>query len=139
MCANSFRRRIEKGDEAIMFKVIVAGGRNFSDYALLQQKLDYALKNKVTEGITIVSGAARGADKLGERYAKERGYEIDSHPANWDRYGKSAGYIRNKEMAQNADALMAFWDGKSKGTKHMIDLAEQYGLKVIVINYGASR
>lgn len=122
-----------------MFKVIVAGGRDFADYALLKQKLDYALKNKVTESITIVSGAARGADKLGERYAKERGYEIDSHPANWDRYGKSAGYIRNKEMAQNADALMAFWDGKSKGTKHMIDLAEQYGLKVIVINYGASQ
>jgi hypothetical protein len=117
------------------FRVIVAGGREFSNYALLRDKLDYALRNRLNEGVTIVSGAARGADQLGERYAKERGYNIDSHPANWDEFGKSAGYIRNKEMAQSADALMAFWDGKSRGTKHMIDLAKQHGLKVIVINY----
>lgn len=122
-----------------MFRVIVAGGRDFNNYALLRDKLDYALRNKVSEGITIVSGAAKGADILGEKYAKERGYEIDSHPAKWDEFGKSAGYIRNKEMAQNADALMAFWDGKSRGTKHMIDLANKQGLKVIVINYGKER
>jgi hypothetical protein len=118
-----------------MFRVIVAGGREFNNYVLLANKLDVALRNKVSEGVTIVSGAARGADKLGEQYAKERGYVIDSHPADWEQFGKSAGYIRNKEMAQNADALMAFWDGKSRGTKHMIDLAKQHGLKVIVINY----
>lgn len=118
-----------------MFRCIVAGGREFNNYSLLKTKMDFALQNKVSEGITIVSGAARGADKLGERYAQERGYKIDSHPAKWDEFGKSAGYIRNKEMAQNADALVAFWDGKSRGTKHMIDLAKQYGLKVIVINY----
>lgn len=117
------------------FRVIVAGGRTFNNYELLRNKLDSALRNRVSEGITIVSGAARGADKLSEQYAKERGYEIDSHPADWDQYGKSAGYIRNKEMAQNADGLMAFWDGKSRGTKHMIDLAEQHGLKVVVIRY----
>lgn len=119
----------------MLFKVIVAGGRDFSNYALLKSRLDYALQNKVSEGVTIVSGAARGADSLGERYAKERGYTIDSHPAKWDEFGKSAGYIRNKEMAQSADALVAFWDGKSRGTKHMIDLAKQYGLKVIIVNY----
>lgn len=118
-----------------MFKVIVAGGRDFNNYALLKSRLDYALQNKVCEGITIVSGAARGADSLGERYAKENGYAIESHPAKWDEFGKSAGYIRNKEMAQSADALVAFWDGKSRGTKHMIDLAKQHGLKVIVVNY----
>jgi hypothetical protein len=100
-----------------MFRVIVAGGREFNNYALLRDKLDFALRNKISEGITIVSGAARGADKLGEQYAVERGYNIDSHPADWDKFGKSAGYIRNKEMAQNADALMAFWDGKSRGHK----------------------
>ena len=122
-----------------MFRVIVAGGREFNDYELLKRKLDGALVNKVSEGITIVSGAARGADKLGEQYAKERGYTIDSHPDDWDQYGKSAGYIRNKEMAQNADALLAFWDGKSRGTKHMIDLAEKQGIKVHVVNYGGRR
>lgn len=119
-----------------MFRVIVAGGRTFGDYELLKRKLDSALVNRVAEGITIVSGTARGADQLGEKYAKERGYEIASYPADWDQYGKSAGYIRNKEMAQNADALMAFWDGESRGTKHMIDLAHKHGLKVLVVNYG---
>lgn len=122
-----------------MFKVIVAGGRDFNDYKLLKKHLDHALRNRIGEGITIVSGAARGADSLGEKYAKENSYEIDSHPADWERYGKSAGYIRNKEMAQTADALMAFWDGKSRGTKHMIDLAEKEGLKVIVVKYGGER
>jgi hypothetical protein len=118
-----------------MFRLIVAGGRDFADYELLKSKLDYTLINRVEEGVTIVSGAARGADKLGERYAKERGYTIDSHPADWDKFGKSAGYIRNKEMAQNADGLMAFWDGKSRGTQHMINLAKEHGLKVIVVKY----
>lgn len=117
------------------FRVIVAGGRDFNDYNLLKNKLDHALRNRINEGIVIVSGAARGADKLGERYAKERGYEIDSHPADWEKHGKSAGYIRNKEMAQCSDALMAFWDGKSRGTKHMIDLANQQELKVITVRY----
>lgn len=64
---------------------------------------------------------------MGERYAKERGYAVSEHPADWDRYGKSAGYIRNKEMAEEADALMAFWDGKSRGTMHMINLAKEKG------------
>jgi len=118
-----------------MFRVIVAGGRDFNDYNLLKSKLDYALRNRIDEGITIVSGTARGADSLGERYAKEKGYPIDSKPADWNKYGKSAGYIRNKEMADNADALMAFWDGKSRGTRHMIDTALKQGLKVIVIKY----
>ncbi len=118
-----------------MFRVIVAGSRTFDNYDLLRRKLDYELVNQAGKDITIVSGAARGADKLGEKYAIERGYSIDSHPADWEKYGKSAGYIRNKEMAQSADALLAFWDGKSRGTMHMIDLAKQHGLKVIIVRY----
>jgi len=114
-------------------KVIIAGGRDFKDYEYLSTCCDKYL-SKQTE-IEIVSGAANGADKLGERYAKEKGYPISSHQADWDRYKKSAGYIRNKEMAEYADALIAFWDGKSKGTKHMIDLARELGLKVRIISY----
>jgi hypothetical protein len=112
-------------------KVIIAGGRTFSDYDLLCQKCDKALSLQ-TE-IEIVSGAANGADKLGEKYANEKGYPIKQFPADWDKYGKSAGYRRNEEMAKYADALIAFWDGKSKGTNHMIDLAKHYGLNVVVI------
>ena len=117
-----------------MFKVIIAGSRDFNDYKLLKEKCDYQLQN-IKEEIIIVSGTARGADQLGERYAKEKGYKIDSRPANWDKFGKSAGYRRNEEMAQNADALIAFHNGVSKGTKHMIDLANKYKLKVCVVKY----
>jgi hypothetical protein len=116
-----------------MFKVIVAGSRDFNDYELLKSTLDKLLVNQID--IIIVSGTARGADKLGERYAADKGYSISSHPADWDKYGKSAGYIRNEEMAKEADGLVAFWDGKSRGTKHMIDLAHKYNLKVKVIEY----
>lgn len=111
-------------------KVIIAGSRGFNDYKVLCLICDHMLQNqKVVE---IVSGTAYGADKLGEQYAKEHGFAIKQFPADWNKYGKSGGYKRNEEMAKYADALIAFWDGKSKGTKHMIDLARQYGLKIKV-------
>lgn len=115
------------------YKVIVAGGRHFNNYELLKQKLDVLLSNK--EKVEIVSGGAKGADSLGERYAKEKNLLLETKPADWDKHGNSAGYKRNKEMADYADALVAFWDGKSKGTKHMIDLAKKSNLAVRVIYY----
>lgn len=114
-------------------KVIVAGGRKFNNYNLLKTTLNNILSNKTD--IEIVSGTANGADKLGERYAEQYNYHIKKFPAEWDKYGKSAGYIRNEEMAKYADALVAYWDGISKGTRHMIDLAEKHNLKVRVIRY----
>lgn len=112
-----------------MFKVIVAGSRNFTDYDLLTQKLDTLLQN-VTDEIEIVSGTASGADKLGERYAEKRCLSVKRFPADWDKHGKRAGYLRNAEMAKYADALVAFWDGKSKGTEHMINLAQENNLRI---------
>ena len=117
-----------------MFRVIVAGGRDFDNYELLKDKLDKLLSLKASN-CTIVSGAARGADNLGEVYAEEKGYLLSKFPAQWDKFGKSAGYRRNEEMAKNADGLVAFWDGQSRGTKHMIDIAKAQGLAVRVINY----
>ena len=114
-------------------KVIIAGGRTFSNYDLLFQTCDKVLSLQ-TE-IEIVSGTANGADKLGEKYANEKEYPIKQFPADWDKYGKSAGYKRNEEMAKYSDGLIAFWDGKSKGTKHMIDLAKRHNLKIKVIKY----
>jgi hypothetical protein len=114
-------------------KIIIAGSRNFNDYNLLKSSCDNLLTQFTN--IEIVSGTARGADKLGERYAREKGYDIKEFPANWDKFGKRAGYIRNDEMAQYADWLIAFWDGTSKGTKHMIDLANKRGIKVEIVNY----
>lgn len=117
-----------------MFRVIIAGGRDFADYALLSEKMDNYLSG-IMDDIFIVCGQARGADSLGEQYAKEHGYQVNYFPANWKRFGKSAGYIRNTEMAKNADALVAFWDAASLGTKHMIATAEQLRLDVRVVRY----
>lgn len=112
-------------------KVIIAGSRTITDYDLICRMCDRILSEQTD--IEIVSGTARGVDKLGERYAKERDYILHKFPADWDKYGKGAGYLRNEEMAKYADALIAFWDGSSKGTKNMIDLANRYGLKIRVI------
>ena len=113
-------------------RIIVAGGRDFNDYALLHKKLDH-LFSKITP--EIVCGEARGADSLGRRYAIERGLKIHSYPAQWDKYGKSAGYRRNEEMAANADGLVAFFDGQSKGTKHMIDTMKKLNKPFVVVQY----
>lgn len=125
-----------------MYRVIIAGGRNFKNYRVLKESMDQLLSLLLEEGeeIIIVSGKARGADRLGERYAKERGLDIDPYPADWNRqpdgsYDKSAGYKRNVKMAENADALVAFWDGASPGTKSMINIAKRKGLDIVVLDY----
>lgn len=114
-------------------KVIIAGGRDFNNYDLLKEKCDIILSNQ--DEVIIVSGRASGADSLGERYAKEKGFKTELFPADWKKYGKSAGYVRNSEMAEVAESLIAFWDGRSRGTKHMIDIAKNKGLKVRIVNY----
>lgn len=118
------------------FRVIIAGTRTFNDYELLKTYCDKKLSRmRIDHEIVIVSGHAKGADMLGERYAQDRGYATQLYPAYWDEYGKSAGIRRNVKMAENADALIAFWDGKSTGTKHMIAEARKRGLMVAVKFY----
>jgi len=116
-----------------MTRIIIAGGRNFNNYELLKDYCDTILIGP--EKYTIISGKARGADALGERYAREKGYVIEEYPANWDMHGKSAGYKRNLEMANTADTLIVFWNEISKGTKHMIDIAKKYNLETHVKIY----
>lgn len=118
-------------------RVIIAGGRDFNNLELMIKKCDYYLSDAVAKGykIEIISGTARGADKLGEEYAKLRGYSIAYFPADWPAYGKRAGYLRNEQMGNFSDALISFWDGKSKGTKHMIDIANRKHLPVRIVNY----
>lgn len=118
------------------FRVIIAGTRSFNDYELLRDSCNNLLSEKQrTHTVVVISGTARGADQMGERYARERGFQLRRFPADWEQYGKSAGHIRNAKMADNADALIAFWDGESKGTKNMIDNARRKGLAVRVIQY----
>lgn len=118
-----------------MFKVIIAGSRTFDDYDMLCRYADHKLSRiawapDLFGPIEIVSGGARGADSLGERYAKDKGYKLTVFRADWDRYGKRAGYLRNVQMAEYADALLAFWDGKSRGTANMIKEATVRGLMI---------
>jgi hypothetical protein len=82
----------------------------------------------------IVSGGARGVDALGKRYAEENGLLYTEFPAEWDKYGKSAGYKRNVLIVDHAEYLLAFWDQKSPGTKHSIDLAKKKGIPIGVIH-----
>lgn len=122
-------------DNTPIFRVIIAGTRTFDDYNLLQVSCDKLLAEKRrTHIIVILSGTARGADRLGEAYAKTQGFRLQQFPANWEKDGKAAGPIRNAKMADNADALIAFWDGFSRGTRNMIETARRKGLAVRVIN-----
>jgi L-alanine-DL-glutamate epimerase-like enolase superfamily enzyme len=116
-----------------MTRVIVAGSRTFDDYPLLKEVLDKELKG--FGNVTIVSGTAEGADRLGEQYAFFRSLPVERYPANWTQHGRSAGMVRNTKMAEVSHVLVAFWDGVSSGTKHMINVAKEKGLKVVVIKF----
>ena len=121
------------------FKVIIAGSRGFSNYKLLREQCNKFLREKrKTSNIIVVSGHARGADTLGEKYAQDEGFTLEIYPAQWKKFGKRAGYRRNEQMAEVADALIAEWDGKSHGTKHMIEIMENKKLLVRVVNYETS-
>jgi hypothetical protein len=114
------------------YKIIVAGSRGFTNYELLKENLDILLKNLDKNNIEILSGTAKGADRLGERYGKENNIPIKQFPADWSQ-GKQAGYLRNEQMAKNATHCVVFWDGESKGAKLMIDIAKRYRLELRVI------
>lgn len=116
-------------------KVIIAGGRDFNDYKLLANSCYDVLQDVDFTEIEIVVGKAKGADELGEQYARNNGFKVKEFYPNWNKYGKSAGPIRNREMAEYADYLIAFWDGKSKGTKNMIELATKHKLNISIISY----
>lgn len=124
-------------------RIIVAGGRDFNDYDLLHSSLAellFEIDDPNTTEVEFVSGTCKGADILGERFAESCGYKIKRFPANWEGFGKRAGYIRNGYMAKYASEadigiLVAFWDGSSRGTRHMINIAKRYGLDVKVIKY----
>jgi hypothetical protein len=117
-------------------RLIIAGSRDITDYEALRAALVASrLWKKHKHNIEVVSGAARGVDTLGEIFADRNGLKVHSHPADWDSYGKRAGYIRNAEMADNADALLLLWDGKSKGSQHMYDIAKSKGLEIHAFIY----
>lgn len=140
------------------FKIIIAGSRSFDDYDLLEAECDKILSENVSSeyDIEIVSGCAKGADKLGEEYAARRGFDVRQFPAMWNRwrnkppsevkvnkaghkYWTRAGIERNIEMANYADMLIVFWDGNSVGTAHMLSIAERKGLIIRKCIFGRDK
>lgn len=117
--------------------MIIAGSRTFTDYRILKSKLDtiFALLVQKNSKIVIISGTANGADKLGERYANENEYKLIKIPADWDKFGASAGYIRNEEMAKISNACVVFRVNNSKGSSHMIDIANKYNLQLRIYDF----
>ena len=115
-------------------KIIIAGGRDFDDWEFMIRKLN-TFDEWRGGNVEVISGGARGADRLGEKFGLSWRADITVMHAEWDLYGKAAGFIRNEKMAEYADVLAAFWDGKSRGTKHMIDIALREGLEVHVYRY----
>ena len=114
-------------------KVLICGSRNINDPALVSQ----AVSQIGTIPTHIISGGARGVDKLAAVYAASQGIEFTEYQADWERYGKRAGFIRNYAMVGNADAVIAVWDGTSPGTKHSIDLARSCRKRVFVFLHEA--
>lgn len=109
-------------------KTIIAGGRNVTTYSFVEE----AVKQSGFSITEVVSGCARGADTLGEMWANKHNVPLSMFPADWHNLGKKAGHVRNCQMGDYAEALIALWDGQSRGTKHMIDYATKKGLKVFV-------
>ena len=119
-------------------KIIIAGSRNFNNYNFLENKVNELIKNKKIDITEIVSGKAKGADFLGEKYASLNNISIKVFPADWNLYGKKAGFLRNQEMGNYADILIAFWDGNSKGTKHMIEYMKVLKKQVFIFNFNTA-
>jgi hypothetical protein len=106
-------------------RVIIAGSRSITAFGVVERAiLSSPFSGKITE---VISGTACGVDRLGERWAKENNIPIKLFPANWSEHGKGAGRLRNSEMAMYADALIAVWDGESRGTRNMIEAMQRLG------------
>lgn len=124
------------------YRIIIAGGRDFNNYDLVQDVLLDMYLHLISDNIAVrdiqfVLGGAKGADSLGEKFADEYGFDKKMFIPDWQSQGKKAGILRNHEMGDYGTHLVAFWDGKSRGTKDMIDYAKKKGLEVKVIRYEA--
>lgn len=121
-------------------RVAVAGCRQYENYEEAKEYIDFCIseiRKKYT--LVLVSGGCRGADALGERYAAENGLKTEKYPADWEKYGRAAGPMRNKKIAEISDYIICFWDGQSKGTKSLLRFAEKAGkpVKIKYINFFA--
>ncbi|KKN54356.1 hypothetical protein LCGC14_0593340 [marine sediment metagenome] len=120
---------MDMGSECVTMVIAVVGSRTFTDYNTVCKVLD----NYADTSDTIVSGGAKGADSLARRYANEHGLKLIEHLPDWKIHGRVAGFIRNELIVDDADVMIAFWDGQSRGTQHSIDLANRKHIQVHII------
>lgn len=116
-------------------KLAVVGSRSFNNYNTLKTVIDSIYEDYDYNITTIVSGGARGADSLGEKYADEYVLEKLIFPADWAKHGKRAGFLRNNDIIKNCDVCVCFWDGESHGTKHDIELCRFYKKPCFIYYY----
>lgn len=114
-------------------KLAVIGSRTFEDYSLLTRSVGMICDEK--SNAEIISGGARGADSLGARYAKENGFKLTEFLPDWNKHGKAAGFIRNEEIVKNADFVLAFWDGLSRGTGNSLSIAKRLKKPTLIIYF----
>lgn len=130
------------GEKKMELRLLIAGSRDFDNYSYLESCVSKFIKEHKEYNITIISGNARGADKLGEKFGIEHGIKVHRFKADWEKFGKSAGYIRNTQMLDFIQepnckgVVLAFWDGKSKGTKHTITNAKKRDIETIIFRIG---
>lgn len=108
----------------------IIGGRDFNDYELVNSTM-----SQYKDITSIVSGGAKGADSLGAKYAFDNDIKLITHLPDWEQYGRGAGFVRNKLIIDDADVVIAFWDGKSKGTKNSIDTTKKQNKQIEIVEY----
>jgi hypothetical protein len=113
-------------------RTVIAGSRSITDPRELNEAVARAAVNHGIVPTTVLSGNAFGVDKMGEAWAAANDVPVETYPANWSRYGNRAGHLRNATMAHQCEAVIAVWDGKSKGTMDMIQLAVGLGKRVFI-------
>ena len=119
------------------YKVIIAGSRHITDMVkigpIIEKKMESILDEHGWDNVEIVSGGAQGIDRIGELFASSYSLRLTKFPADWAKYGKSAGPIRNKEMGKYADMALVIWDGISPGSKNMIETMKKLNKPVIAV------
>jgi len=118
-------------------RLAIVGGRDFDDYTLLEVWVDSVMSMQFDreDKVSIISGGAKGVDSLGEQYANNHKLGKVICKPNWDKYGKSAGFIRNQTIVDNCDMVLAFWDGQSRGTADTIEKAKKAKKPTFIIYY----
>ena len=117
------------------YRLVVAGCRNYTDYLRVSREIKKYIEELGSGySIIIVSGCSNGTDALGERFADNHKLKVEKYPAEWNKYGRAAGPLRNAQMAKVADGIIVFWDGASKGTKNMIESAKKENKPCTIIN-----